>query len=133
MSAEINLQGFDGLLKRVNNMGSQLAKVENLALTKAAEIVQQSASEKAPRSELEKEHLADNIEISKIKTKNGTKCIEVGITKADNSHFFYGKFLEWGTSKMQARPFMQPAFEENKDTVKAIIKETVMKGLNHEN
>jgi HK97 gp10 family phage protein len=26
---------------------------------------------------------------------------------------FYGKFLEYGTSKMQARPFMRPAFGAN--------------------
>lgn len=28
---------------------------------------------------------------------------------------FYGKFLEFGTSKMAARPFMRPAFNNNTD------------------
>lgn len=33
----------------------------------------------------------------------------------------YGKFLELGTSKMPARPFLRPAVERNKDQLKQII------------
>lgn len=32
----------------------------------------------------------------------------------DLGDFFYAKFLEFGTVKMPARPFMQPAFAQNK-------------------
>ena len=38
----------------------------------------------------------------------------------------YSKFLEFGTTKMTERPFMQPALEKNRHKIKKIFKE---KGL----
>ncbi|HDR4478316.1 TPA: hypothetical protein QCQ14_006545, partial [Bacillus thuringiensis] len=38
-----------------------------------------------------------------------------GIDKADRSPYFYGKFLEWGTSKMPAEPFIEPGFNSSKE------------------
>jgi HK97 gp10 family phage protein len=39
------------------------------------------------------------------------------------------KFVEFGTSKMPAHPFLQPAFEKNKDVIKEKIAETLKEGL----
>jgi HK97 gp10 family phage protein len=36
-------------------------------------------------------------------------------TKILNLDAFYGRFVEFGTSKMSAHPFMRPAFEAKKD------------------
>jgi HK97 gp10 family phage protein len=35
------------------------------------------------------------------------------------------KFLEWGTSRMQPRPFMRPATERNRDEVTRMVGEAV--------
>ena len=35
---------------------------------------------------------------------------------------FYGRFIEFGTSKMSAKPFMRPAFESKKDAAVQAIK-----------
>lgn len=43
--------------------------------------------------------------------------------------FFYGKFLEYGTSKMTARPFMGPAQAESKKQVLETIRQTLKAGL----
>ena len=37
----------------------------------------------------------------------------------------YSAFLEFGTSKMAARPFMQPALEENRPKIKRLAKQMV--------
>ncbi len=37
----------------------------------------------------------------------------------------YSTFLEFGTSKMAARPFMQPALEENKPKIRRLQKQMV--------
>jgi len=37
----------------------------------------------------------------------------------------YSAFLEFGTSKMAARPFMQPALEENKPKINRLAKQMV--------
>lgn len=37
----------------------------------------------------------------------------------------YSSFLEFGTSKMAARPFMQPALEENKPKINRLAKQMI--------
>ncbi len=46
-----------------------------------------------------------------------TKSIEIGVKKKA----FWGLFLEKGTRKMRARPFLTPAAEENIAYIKQII------------
>ena len=41
----------------------------------------------------------------------------------------YSAFLEFGTIKMGARPFMQPALEENKKKFNDNVKKAIRKGL----
>ncbi len=53
----------------------------------------------------------------------------MGVDKGDNSEIFYGKFIEFGTSKRAAHPFLQPAYEKNIDDIKGIIAETLKEGL----
>lgn len=129
MAAEVKLEGMDELLKQLNELGNKAGRVEGQALKEGAEIIQKAASQKAPRSDRNKEHLADNIKISKVKTKNGVKYIEVGPQRGDNDKFFYGKFIEFGTSKQPARPFMYPAMMENKDEVVNKMKDVIRRAL----
>ncbi|WP_308897558.1 HK97-gp10 family putative phage morphogenesis protein [Candidatus Desulfosporosinus nitrosoreducens] len=141
MAAEIELRGMDDLLARIEAMGRQGSSIGNAALKAAAQPVQQDASARAPRSSSPRlpggksqqwrtgQHLADNIRISGVKTKDGIKYVLVGIEKTDNSPYFYGKFLEWGTSKLAARPFLGPAYERNKEQVVEIIKQQLREAL----
>jgi HK97 gp10 family phage protein len=64
--------------------------------------------------------------ISEPKQDENGKYVEVGPT----APFFYGKFLEYGTSKMTARPFMGPAKAESKKQVLETIRQTLKAGLN---
>ena len=128
--AEVTLEGLDELVRNLQRIGEKTGMVENEALRAGAELVQAEAASQAPRSEMNKPHLADNIVISKVKTAEGGKYVEVGPTKGDNSPFFYGKFLEWGTSKMPARAFMFPALIQVRDRAIAAMAE-VIKGAMH--
>lgn len=128
--ADVKLEGMDQLLAKLQELGGRMAsRIENQALKAGAEVIQKAASERAPRSSANKKHLADNIAISRVKTKEGVKYVEVGPTKGDNSEFFYGKFLEWGTSKMAARPFLGPAAAEKKAEVVETMKQVIKGGL----
>lgn len=49
---------------------------------------------------------------------------QTGITAAQ-----YGKFLEYGTSKMSARPFLRPAFFDNTDRAIEAIKARLAKAI----
>jgi len=50
--------------------------------------------------------LKNNIKTTKIKQRGGAATIAVHTGKA-----YWGSFLEFGTSKMSARPFFRPAFD----------------------
>ena len=47
----------------------------------------------------------------------------VGKTYFEQGKAFYWRFLEFGTAKMQKRPFLRPAFEDNKVAAVNVIKE----------
>jgi len=113
--AKVELTGMDELLKELNAIGERIAtRAENKALREGAEILREEMSRRAPRSKLSKEHLADNIVKSNVKTSStGIKHVSVGPAKK----FFYGLFLEFGTTKMAARPFMGPALEEKRGEI----------------
>lgn len=42
---------------------------------------------------------------------------------------FYGRFLEFGTAKMSARPILRPAFESKKHEAVAVIKERLARNI----
>ncbi len=126
MSVEVGLFGMDELMQKLEAMGNKAGRIQNEALKKAGEKVLEPAIEKVP---VDTGKLKETLDISKVKTKNGEKYIEVGITKGDNSEIFYGKFIEWGTSERPATPFLQPAYEENISNIQEIIKDELKKGL----
>lgn len=64
-------------------------------------------------------HLRDNIRLRRDKArKQGYIVHLVTVGRA-----FWGRFLEYGTKKMAARPWMRPAFEANKEAVADIQRE----------
>ncbi|KAF5029260.1 hypothetical protein DSECCO2_650420 [anaerobic digester metagenome] len=127
--ARIELEGLQELIDKVNKMGSRGTKIKKKALDKAGAIVKSSMEEKAPRSEMTKRHMADNIKVSEIESEGGVDFIKIGPNKGDNSEFFYSKFTEWGTSKIPAQHWAENSVLENKKKINEIIKEELERGL----
>ena len=95
-------------LKKLASIEKNEAIAEK-ALRAGAEILREEIERRAPRSKYKGKHLADHVIVSKI--VNGK--IKVGFHK----DFFYARFLEWGTSKMPAQTFVEPAFNAVKGRV----------------
>lgn len=126
--ANIELTGVDEILNRLQQIGANLGKLENKALKNAAEpVLDDAKATNAFKNRSGK--LRKGLKITNVKKKDGMKYILVGVDRGDNSEVFYGKFIEFGTSKMPARPFLQPAYEKNKDNIKRTIAETLKEGL----
>jgi HK97 gp10 family phage protein len=70
--------------------------------------------------------LRDSIEVSNAKTKQGQKYVEIGPNKDTN---WRAKFIEFGTVKMRANPFMSRTYGKNKDKVQEIIRQKLKEGL----
>jgi HK97 gp10 family phage protein len=115
----LQFYGMQELIRRLEHLGTEADRVKEDALLAGAEIIQQAASEKAPR---DTGKLAENIVISDVK-EDGT--VDIG----PDRDRFYGLFLEFGTSKMAARPFLQPAFEESKEQVQQKMADVIRREL----
>lgn len=126
MAAEIELQGLDDLLNQLQQICDKAGRVENKALKAAAQPVADEMKSLVRVSSIDHQHIRDDIQISGVKTKGGLKYIEIGPGKETN---WRAKFLEWGTSKMQAKPFAQPAYEHKKKDVIEIMKQTIAEAL----
>lgn len=124
--ASMELNGLDELIRKVQDMGKAGVRVENAALKKAGELIVEEAKNNVP---VKTEKLKKGLKVSGVRKKGGNKFVLAGIQKGDNSKIFYGKFLEFGTSKMKAQPFMGPAYESKKEEAKEIIKDELRKGL----
>lgn len=125
----IQLEGMDEIRRMLNGLADKKAKAENKALRSGALVVKAAAAVRAPRSNSQKEHLADNIIVSNVRSDGGQKFILVGPQRGDNNKFFYGKFVEFGTSKMAARPFMGPAMTESTVQIVQAMAEVVRREL----
>lgn len=127
--AKIELEGMQELIDKVNKLGSEGNKIKKAALEKSAAIVKESMEKKAPRSEENKEHMADHIEISDIETSDGVDYIKIGPDKGDISEFYYSKFTEWGTSKIPAQHWASKSVKENQKKINETIKEELERGM----
>lgn len=122
----MELEGMEQLIKRVEGMGKVGIKIENKALKKAGQIIVDEAKKNVP---VKIGKLKEGLKVSGVRKKNGNKYVFAGIQKGDNSEIFYGKFLEFGTSRQNAKPFMAPAYESKKNEAKEVIKQELRNAL----
>ncbi|MFR1708875.1 MAG: HK97-gp10 family putative phage morphogenesis protein [Clostridium sp.] len=127
--AKIELEGMQELIDKVSKLGLKGEVIKKKTLDKAGELVKVSMEKKAPRSEMAKKHMADNIKVSDIKNENGVDFVNIGPNKGDNSEFFYSKFTEFGTSKMPAQHWAENSLLENKKKINETIMEELKRGL----
>lgn len=142
MANEFTIQGLDEVLKKMRAMGPALSgKGAKTAMRKAANVVRDAA--KANAAQLDDPNtpnrIADNVAIqfaSRTFKRTGDVMFRVGVRGGARQYAntrenrgkqrvgkaystggstFYWRFLEFGTSKMGARPFMRPALEQNVD------------------
>lgn len=118
MDSGIELQGIEEFLKSLNSMGEKTDSAIKKALESTGDKYKSDLIPKIPRSEIPRasneksqswrsgEHAADHIKRSKVLGKDGSYYVLIGISRGDNSKWFYLKFIEYGTSNMPARaPF----------------------------
>ena len=107
------LHGEELLRARIRMLQAKVKSALEEATTAGAEVVRDEARTLAPRRAYETDagHLADNSLVQVVKSTPTTCKVRVGPGKAH----FYGRFLETGTIKMAARPFLRPALDSKVD------------------
>ena len=69
--------------------------------------------------------LRDSITAQLAKSRSGKPIVKVGPGKGH----FYSKFIEFGTSKVSARPFLRPAFRSVRKEVNKFLKSQIGRAI----
>ncbi|MCS1351149.1 HK97-gp10 family putative phage morphogenesis protein [Mechercharimyces sp. CAU 1602] len=122
----MTFRGMQEMLDKLESIGQHAQRVENRALRAGGDVLKETMSRNAPGpSARHTKHLKDNIECSNVKVKKGMKLVEVGPAK----EFFYGFFLETGTSKMPPHPFVGVSCDEAAGEVLDVMANEIRQGI----
>jgi len=120
MSGEI--KGLEDLIKKLNALPDNLEKkVIRAAVRQGANVIKEKAKSYVP---VDEGTLRDSIKVSGSRAQKGIIAFRIRPTKkkGKGKSVFYGRFQEFGTSKMAAHPFMRPAYDEaGEDVLNKVI------------
>lgn len=119
---KVVIMGEQELLSKLKALGDEAIGLLDDAVTAGAEIV---AEEARSRARVRTGKLRDSIGTGDIRRFGYRTVVPVGPGK----EAFYGIFVEKGTSKQAAHPFLRPALRTKKEQVKATVGGIVRKGL----
>lgn len=129
MGVDVNLSGISDLIGELELMVEKPAKVAGEILNKAGQpILNELQGTRAFKDK--SGNLRRSFKISKLKNsrmgKGGRWYVWVGDVDREAPH---GWLLEFGTSRIPARPFMQPALERHENEVFDAIKNGLREAL----
>lgn len=146
----IEATGFEELIAKVELLANEeLKKTNKEVVTEAGKLVQTKAEELAPISQdhmssgkwsksgkfrmTPPNHMKMAIPL-KIKGGNKAQALIGWENNSSNDNSFYAKFVEYGTSKMPPRPFLQTALDSSESEINSIAEtkftELIEKTLN---
>jgi len=128
--AKFKIHGLQELDKKLRELEPKLArKVTRKALRDAAKMTAAKAKELVPVDEGD---LRDSIRVRSGKSRKGTVSVIVTTSASDNlftGESYYGAFLEFGTSTIEARPYLRPALEQTAQAATALIRDRLAAGI----
>ncbi|MBI4800634.1 MAG: HK97 gp10 family phage protein [Desulfarculus sp.] len=143
MSAVINLKGFAELAANLESLPVKLArKYLRQAVLAGAVVVRSAARENAPVGSMP--HYVGKKKFGVLaQPGNLRKTVVARSSRGDpwhravyqvgvNKRGFYGKFSEFGTSNMSARPWLRPAFDGNIQQVIEAVRKKLEAALTKE-
>lgn len=105
-------------------------KIVKKAMRKGMKIVQQSAKDHAP---VETGTTKDAIKVRAAKLGRKSIGIDVRVGEGEyKGETYYAAFLEYGTSKMEPKPFMRTAYDTKKDQVQEITVQEILQIIEEE-
>lgn len=120
---------FDRPLKQLETRLQR--KVIRQALRAGARVILPEAKANAPVGETG--NLKDSIRVWALKRSRRRIGVKVGSsTHAYKGDQFYGAFIEFGTSKMEPRPWLAPAIESKKGEAARVVDQTLEAGIKRE-
>lgn len=131
----ITFEGLEELTKACEDCASELelANVNRKIVERSSAVVKSAMQKRIPMSGDNSKsgkngvrpggHARPNVPVSAIKFDGAAASAEVGWKLSDNSEYFYMKFVNWGTTKMAPREFIQSAIAEVEGQISEIARQ----------
>lgn len=142
---DVDFQGMDEVMKALGQLPVHVQRKALVPATRAAAVVYQKAiKERAPVGRHRLTTNAKGKVLAPTKTgkirRGGSLKRSVTIrylkrSRRDQAVFtvgpriFYAKFLEFGTPKMAARPFIRPAYDNSREAAQAAFKRKLLEAI----
>lgn len=120
LTREVNKGAF--LIHKDATMSVQRGAKTGIVYTRGNSSHQASAPGEAPAAQPTSWHRASNPDEPQLGTSITFEVDADGLGAAVKTGNSYAPALEFGTSKMAARPFMHPAFEKNRAAISDLIR-----------
>jgi HK97 gp10 family phage protein len=125
--ARFEFDGLDEIIEHFSDMDPRVEEADAKALKAGGEVIAKYQRELVNRSDKDQPHIQDNITVSKpYVDKDGGKYVTVGPNK---KVAWRAKFLEYGTSKMPAYPFIEKGATESEDEVMDVMEEIYFEAM----
>lgn len=133
---DIEIAGLKEIQASFTEFEAKVIAANTDALLQSAKVVKSKGEKLAPRASDHSKsgpqhkghkrssppnHMGDSIPIGKVKKNKGNSKIDVGWKLSDNSEYMYAKWVEFGTSKMPPRPFLQEALDDSEGEILSIF------------
>jgi HK97 gp10 family phage protein len=125
MADNFEVTGFEEISRRLEAMGRKGAKIEGAALIKSAEPMLEDMKRTSAFSDRTGK-LRESLKMSRVKIAKDGRYIWLGDIDREAPYSWY---LEFGTARMPARPFMRTVWEVGKFKVFEKIKDEMEKEL----
>lgn len=127
MATYIGVEQLGEIGRQAAALGQEARSAISAALLKGAKAIEPAAKAKAPRAAVHSrrrgispKHLADVI----VAVKGNARTAGLTVEGGANGPSYYWKYIEHGTTKMRAQPYMAPAAEEKEnEAVEAVATE----------
>lgn len=119
------------LNRKLKTLESKIEKkITRQALRAGAKVIAKEAKLRAP---IDEGGLKRRIKVWALKRSRKRIGVLVGTSaKEYTGDQFYGAFVEYGTSKMPARPWLAPAAEAKGDEAARIVEQKIAEGIERE-
>lgn len=145
---QVTFPDMDALISRMSGLSSNVQRsIARRSTAKGLRVVRDKAIENAQRIDnpVTKNNISKNIRIKwagKLAKKEGGAAYQLGVMGGGKSRLdnesnpggdtYYWRFLEFGTAKMAAKPFMRPAINQMQQTALKVAMDEALRLINVE-
>ncbi len=121
-----DLTELEETIRQLERVGANMPVIAEIVLDAGSEPARQAFMKNVPESDIDKEHAKDNVIVSKTRTAKRTKN-RYRLIGALDEKFKYLYYVENGTVRALAKPFIEKAYREAQAAAAEPMKQAFIK------